>query len=257
MKYYLAPIITAAIFVSVFMWFRKTTQPKPLEDVLIVGTSADFPPFSFRDTQNNIAGFDIDIVTELAKRLNMQTIIKDRSFGVLLPDIELGQLHMIAAGMTPTPEREKSVKFTKPYITGNPLVVVSLKTQKPITSLEDLRNKKVIVNTGYISDQYMSGIQEVNLLRLPRVADAFTALENNKADAFVVSAYTLQPYIKELDQDNTKFNTFIIAQTDESYALALSKSLPADFIASVEKTLETMQSDGTIAALKQKWDIKK
>jgi arginine/lysine/histidine transporter system substrate-binding protein len=254
MKYLALALIIAAA-VATFMWYRTTKQPQPLSDVLIVGTSADFPPFSFRDTQNNIAGFDIDIITELAKRLNMQTIIKDRPFGVLLPDIELGQLHVIAAGMTPTPERQKSVKFTKPYITGNPLVIVSLKTQEPITSLEDLKNKKIIVNTGYISDEYMSDIKDVQLLRLPRVADAFTALENNKADAFVVSAYTLKPYLKDLDRDNTKFNTFIITDTDESYALALSKLLPADFIASIEKTLDTMHSDGTIAALKQKWAI--
>ena len=250
----LALLITAAIVVT-FMWYRKTTQDKPLEDILIVGTSADFPNFSFRDTQNAIVGFDIDIITELAKRLHMQTVIKDRPFSVLLPEIELGQLHIIAAGMTPTPEREKSVTFTKPYVTGNPLVVVSLKTQAPITSLEDLKNKKIIVNTGYISDLYMSGIPDVTLLRLPRIADAFTALENGKADAFVVSAYTLQPYVKELDAEHTKFNQFIIAQTDESYALALSKSLPAEFVATIQKTLDTMQSDGTIAALKQKWNI--
>ncbi|MBA3953821.1 amino acid ABC transporter substrate-binding protein [Candidatus Dependentiae bacterium] len=252
-KLVIGMLVAAAAFTVV--WYRRTNDYKPLGKVLVAGTSADFPPFSYRDLDNTIVGLDIDIVKELANRLNLTLELKDRPFTTLLPEIELGRIHVIAAGMTPTPERAKNVHFTKSYVTGNPLLVVTLAKNPKLTSLEELKNKTVAVNTGYIADLYMSNIPDITLVRLPKLADAFTALESGKAYALVVSNYSLKPYLKELDKDGNKFNTLRLEETDENYALAVSSKLPASFAQDIEKTLDTMQADGTLDALKQKWEI--
>ena len=122
-KIALGLIIALAAFS--FLWFRKTSDYKPLEKIIIVGTSADFPPFSFRDKDDVITGFDIDVVKEAAKRLNLEIDLQDRPFGTLLPQIELGQIHVIAAGMTPTEERAKRVHFSRPYLSSNLVLIVS------------------------------------------------------------------------------------------------------------------------------------
>lgn len=236
-------------------WYRSIREAKPLENMIIVGTSADYPPFSFRDKELTIVGFDIDIAKEVAKRLGMEIAIQDKPFGLLLPQLELGQIHMIAAGMTPTEERAKRINFTKPYLQGNPLLVVTLATNPPITNLEDLKGKEIIVNTGYTADTFMSKIPEIHLIRLGKVADAITALEHGKAYAFVTAAFTLQPYLKEHDKDKTKFNILRLTEADEETALALSKILPREFLPKVQKALDEMEADGTLASLKQKWGL--
>lgn len=246
--------ILALLIVSAgaLFWYRSTSDFKPLEKILIVGTSADFPPFSFRGTNDEIIGFDIDVVKEVAKRLSLDVDIQDKPFSTLLPQLELGQIHVIAAGMTPTPERAKRVRFTNTYLKGNPLLVVTKSSQPEIKGLENLKGKQVIVNTGYTADTYMSSLPDITLLRLPRVTDALTALEYDKADAFVTAAFTLQPYVKEGD---TRFKVFKITETDEENALALSKNLSEDFAHKVQKALDDMEADGTLPALKKKWNL--
>lgn len=252
MKKIFVTLLLSLITFTLVLWYRKTADHKPLENILIVGTSADFPPFSFRDKDNTIVGFDIDVVREVAKRLSMTVDLQDRPFGMLLPQIELGQIHAIAAGMTPTPERAKRVTFSKPYLLGNPLLVVTLANKPAVTSLEELKGKDVIVNTGYTADLYMSKIPEINLIRLTKVADALAALEQGKGYAFVTATFTLQPYIKD---GKERFNYFRLPETEESSALALSKSLPEEFAQRVQKALDSMEADGTIDGLKKKWEL--
>ncbi len=252
MKKIFVTLLLALVTFTLVLWYRKTSDYKPLEKLLIVGTSADFPPFSFRDKDNAIVGFDIDVVKEVGKRLSMDIDLQDRPFGLLLPQIELGQIHAIAAGMTPTAERAQRVTFTKPYLTGNPLLVVSLAKHPAITDLEELKGKDVIVNTGYTADFEMSKVPDINLIRLTKVADALAALEQEKGYAFVTASFTLQPYIKE---GKERFHYFRLPETEESSALALSKKLPQEFVERVQKALDSMESDGTLEALRKKWEV--
>lgn len=248
-KLALALVVGFITFSSLF-WYRKTTEYKPVEQTLIIGTSADFPPFSFRDKDDTIVGFDIDVVKEVAKRLSLDPQIQDKPFSTLLPQIELGQIHIIAAGMTPTEERAKRVTFTKPYLTGNPLLIVSLASKPAFTNLEELKGKDVIVNTGYIADLYMSKLSDINVIRLNKVADALNALEQGKGDAFVTATFSLQPYIKDSKE---RFNYLRLPETEESSALGISKKLPEEFAKRVQDALDSMEADGTLDALKRKW----
>lgn len=252
MKKTLGILLVLALGLIFILWFRKTSDVKPLGDTIIVGTSADFPPFSFRGKDDTITGFDIDIIKEVAKRLSLNIDLQDRPFGTLLPQIELGQIHAIAAGMTPTEERAKRVQFTKPYLSGNPLLIVTRAADPKVTNLADLKNKDVIVNTGYTADLYMSKIPDLNLIRLGKVADALTALDRGTGLAFVTASFTLRPYVKE---DDTRYNYFRIQETDEQSALALSKSLPQAFVDKIQKALDDMEADGTLDALKKKWNV--
>ncbi len=252
MKKILGTIVILGLALAFLLWSRKTSETKPLGNVLIVGTSADFPPFSFRGADDAITGFDIDVIKEVAKRLSMTIDLQDKPFGTLLPQIELGQIHAIAAGMTPTEERAKHVRFTRPYLSSNPLLIVTRSGSDKVTGLEDLKGKNVIVNTGYTADLYMSPMTDITLLRLPRVADALTALEQEKADAFVTAAFTIKPYVKDGD---TRFEFFRLTETDEQNALGLSKNLPEEFVQKVQNALDAMEADGTLDALKKKWNV--
>jgi polar amino acid transport system substrate-binding protein len=252
MKKLLGILAALIIAVSVFLWFRQTSDAQPLGDTLLVGTSADFPPFSFIGSDDSIDGFDIDIIKEVAKRLNMKIKIQDRPFDMLIPQIELGQIHVIAAGMTPTPERAKRVRFSKVYLTSNPLLMVTRAGDPVINDLEDLKGKEVIVNTGYTADLFMSDKPDVKLLRLPKVADALIALEQGKADAFITASFTLKPYLTE---DDKRFNIVQMKETDEQDALAFSMLLPQDFVDKAQKALDDMEAEGTMTALKEKWKV--
>ena len=79
---------------------------------IVLGTSADYPPYEFHETINGvdtIVGFDIEIAKVIAKELGVELEIKDMSFDGLLAALQSGTVDMVIAGMSATPERQKSV----------------------------------------------------------------------------------------------------------------------------------------------------
>lgn len=226
-----------------------TTSCAP-SNTIIVGTNAEFPPFSYIE-QNQIVGFDIDIMQEVGRRMGKIIEWRDMPFDALIPEIQLGNIQMIAAGMTPTAERALRVLFTSPYLSDNPLIII---TQKPnaVTSVADLRGKDVIVNEGFVADQFMSTVEGPILHRLATVAEGFLALTSDRAYAYVLAKRAAEPFFKKYGAH--AFSVTEIPNTSETSALALSKQHAA-LLAPVQQALDAMKHDGTIATLQQKWNL--
>ncbi len=219
------------------------------EQSLIIGTSADFPPFAFM-RKGDIVGFDIDIIKNVAKKLSKKLVIKNMPYSALIPQIQLGKVQIIAAGMTPTPARAKRVLFSKPYFTDD-LIIIS-KADHPITSLADLNDKEVVVNDGYTAENYMSKIEGPILRRLKSPAEAFLAIKNGRTYAFATARATVKPFFDK-NGSNT-FSIFSIPDTKEPIALAISMKF-SKLQAPVERALSEMKKDGTIETLKKKWKM--
>lgn len=254
-------IIALVAAISATVWYRaeKTIAPSPSLNSIVIGTNAEFQPFSFKD-HNEIVGFDIDIIKEVFKRLNKQIILKDMPFDALIPEIQIGNIHVIAAGITPTEERAQRALFTHPHLTGNPLVIISPKTitldseEQALTTLDNLAGKTVVVNEGYLSDSFMSEQPRIGLLRLSSalVSDGILALQSGRADAFVTALHSIRPYFEKYGVDN--FNVTAIPNTQETSAFAISKHYP-DLRRDIQVTLNDMENDGTLAAIKTKWNL--
>lgn len=235
-----------------FWWYQSHQTPIiEIPETIVVGTSADFPPFSLKQ-DSTIVGFDIDVVTEAVKRLGKKIEIKDMPFELLMPQVQLGTVHVLAAGLTETPQRAKRVFFTPAYLLGDPLVAVTLATQKPVTSFDEIKNKKVIVNQGYTADLYMSKVPDIELIRLPALPDALLALRSGKGDLLVTAATTLKPLIEQYGSQ--EFSLFVIEDAQENMALAISKYYPK-LAAELSSVIEQMLEDGTINQLQEKWKI--
>lgn len=220
------------------------------DNYIIVGTNAEFPPFSYMENKM-LVGFDIDIAKEVAQRLG-KTIIqfKDMPFDALIPDICLGHVDFVAAGMSYTEERAKRVSFTKSYITEDPLVLLTTHKQK--LSLDDLKEKTVIVIEGFTADHFMSSKAEINLIRLPTQADGFMAIKSGRADAFVTAKSTVDAFFEV--QDSSHFHITILDGTGETCALVVPKN-KAKMLMDIQKALDDMENDGTMAKLKAKWKL--
>jgi polar amino acid transport system substrate-binding protein len=106
-------VIVVAIVAGGLAYWAHTKSAKP--KCLIVGTSPDFPPFEYIAKNGSIVGFDIELITILAHKAGYKCVkVKSMSFDSLIPALEQGQIDVIAAGMTITPERAKRVDFTNP-----------------------------------------------------------------------------------------------------------------------------------------------
>lgn len=212
---------------------------------LIVGTNAEFPPFTYIENKQ-IVGFDIDMAKEVGKRLDQDIQIRDMPFDALIPEVLLGRVDFVAAGMSYTDERAKRVLYTKPYLKEDPLVIFAK------TKITDLKGKTVVVVEGFTADTLMSARKDIKLLRLSTQADAFMAIKAGRADAFVTAKSTVNAFFE--NQDPSQYYLEPIEGTGETCAMVIPKSKP-EMQVQVQKAIDSIESDGTLNTLKAKWKL--
>ena len=249
----LMPILILSLIVSFFaVWYRANksvaTNSIPAEKLLIVGTNSEYAPFSFME-DNQVVGFDIDLITEVAKILGKTIELKDMPFDALIPAMQTGGIQVIATGITPTEQRALQVNFTKPHLKGDPLLIVS-PADAPLKTVADLKNKKVAVNEGFTADYYMSGIKGPQLVRFASAIESFMALASGRIDALVAAENNVKPFLTHYGAH--KFSIAAIPNTSDEYALAVSKKYP-ELVVQIQQAIDQLQGDGTLEALKQKW----
>jgi polar amino acid transport system substrate-binding protein len=107
---------------------------------IIVGTSADFPPFEYTDANGTIIGFDIEMVTTILENLNYTVEVKDIAFDSLIPSLQAGTIDVIVAGMTITDERDEQIDFSISYYEADQSFIIKTDSGVEINASHDLEN---------------------------------------------------------------------------------------------------------------------
>lgn len=229
----------------------KTEKTKD-ENCLIVGTSFDYPPYTFMQ-QNTIVGFDIDLIELVAQRLHKKIKIVGLPFEGLVFSLLAGEIDLIASAMSPTPRRAKFVRFTKPYLDSDQLIILSKKKFGAVEGVQSLLGKTVVVNTGFVADTYMSGKAGIDLIRLKTPADALMALSSGRVDAWVCAQSSAKTLLSKL-HNRAEYQETVLQDTGDDYAFVVQKN--NDSLANqINDVLAQLHQDGVIEQLKTKWEI--
>lgn len=114
---------------------------------LRTGVDGTFAPHAFPKLDGGIQGFNVDLFTEVAKRMRREITINSVSFSTLIPGMEAGRYDFIAAPTTVTKERAEKMLFTAGYVWTAYQFGIK-KGSAPIKSWEDMKGKAVAVNKG-------------------------------------------------------------------------------------------------------------
>lgn len=156
---------------------------------MVLGLDDSFPPMGFRDENNNIVGFDIDLATEVAKRLGVTLELQPIDWDSKEMELEGKKIDMIWNGMTITPERAEAMFFGKAYIANKQVVIVPEGSK--IKTLADLKDKVVGLQKGSSSLDALNKNEAVassvkQIAEYPDNVTAFMDLKAGRIDAFVV-----------------------------------------------------------------------
>lgn len=219
------------------------------EDVWVVGTSADNPPYEFMK-DGEIVGFDVDLITEIGKHLGKKIEFKNMEFHSLLAALSSGNVDMVLAGLSITPDRQGRVDFSIPYTSAT--IAVLYRRQDGFKESADMMDKKVGAQLGTIYSivahdlavkcqckvsALSSNLHLVEELKSKRL-DAII-LEEAQADKFVA----MYPHLSK----------FLITEFVSSFAIAMPKG--AKFKINVDHTIKGLKSNGTLNALEKRWGI--
>ncbi|HYF79475.1 MAG TPA: transporter substrate-binding domain-containing protein [Symbiobacteriaceae bacterium] len=217
------------------------------DGVLRIGTSPDYPPFESLDEKNNVVGFDIDIMTEVAKKLGVKLEIVQMGFDNLIAALNAKKFEVMAAGVSVDEDRKKAVDFTRPYMAGNYAIVVHKDFKGTVAKLEDLKGKTVAVQIGTVQADDAKKIEGLTVKEYNLFTEAKSAVSAKQADALYLDGTVGDAFVKA--DKNLKVVAELPAQPT---AYALRKDTP-DLTKYISDVLDDMEKNGKLDQLVQKW----
>ena len=221
------------------------------KETFVLGFDQEFPPMGFVGEDGEFTGFDIELGTEVAKRLDLKFVPQPIAWDAKDLELESGTIDCIWNGFTMT-GREDDYTFSKPYLENRQVFVVL--ADSGIKTQADLADKIVEVQADSSAEVAMKENTALSdtFKKLQAVPDYNTAmmdLEQGAVDAVamdeVVAAFQIQ----------SKEGVFVILDEEisaEEYAVGFLKGND-ELKDKVDATLKEMADDGTMAKISEKW----
>ncbi|SOY51733.1 amino acid ABC transporter substrate-binding protein [Cupriavidus taiwanensis] len=236
---------------------KKESAPAPAAGTdtatrIVVGLDDNFPPMGFRDANNELVGFDIDMAKEASRRLGMTVEFKPIDWSAKEAELNGKRVDVLWNGLTITEDRKKNISFTAPYMTNHQIVIVG--TQSPVKAKADLAGRIVGAQDGSSAVDAIKKESQIaaSLKELKTFGDNVTALMDLSAgrlDAIVVDEvvgrYLISKRAGEYRVLEENFGT-------EEYGVGVRKD-DAELLGKLDKTLASMKQDGTAARIATQW----
>lgn len=214
---------------------------------LIVGMSADFPPYEFHikndQGEDEIVGFDVEIAKEIAKDLGAELEIKDMLFDSLLNELSSGRVDLVISGLSPKPERAEQIDMSKIYYTAEQAVVTREADKDKYSTMESLEGAKIGVQKSSIQEDMAKEIPNAKLTSLAKINDIIMQLTSNRVDAAILEGPVAKAFVK-----NVKGIVITDAKPeteDEGYVVGVKKG-NKELLDQVNATLDRLMNDGSI-----------
>ena len=234
------------MFAMIFMFAACGGNKEAAQKIYVVGTNAEYPPFEYVEN-GEIAGFDAEIIKEAAKRMGIEYKWLNTNFDGLIPALQTKKVDIVIAGMSVTPEREKAVNFSIPYLTSNVAIVTNSKN--PIKDMNDLSGKSYGVELGTTKEASARKIDGAEVVPFSSTTGALVALKSGKIDGMVLDESVSSKYIEK----NPEL-VLVGVMEGEPKAAAFNKD-DKELMENFSKVLEEMITDGTVAELREKYKI--
>lgn len=235
-------LLTAALTLGL-AW---SAGPAFAQETIRAVTDATFPPMEFvKDGKRT--GFDIELVEALAGAMGKKVEWIDIDFKGLIPALQAGRADIAVSAIYITPERAKVVDFTDPYYAGG--LVVMTKKDGPVKTLKDLDGRKVSVQVGTKSVNYLKEhFPAVQRVEVEKNQEMFNLVQIGRAEA----AVTGKPAAKLFAQSTPDLTVLNDQITTEDYGIAVPKNKP-ELTRELNAALQKLKADGSYQAIVNKW----
>jgi polar amino acid transport system substrate-binding protein len=260
-----AAVASAVTLTTGAAWAGATLDRIQDSKVMKVATSANWPPQSFLGPDNQLQGFDIDVATEIGKRLGSKVTFVTPEYGIITAGNWSSRWDLSVGSMTPTTERSRVLDF--PAIYYYTPYVFAVHKDAAGTKAADLNGKVIGVEAGTTSEDYINRRLKIDAEDVPpftydveagdvqTYGDSMGPLDDLRmgngvrVDATLSALPTVLAAIKA---------GYPIAEVEgkpayyEPLAIAVDKG-DEDFNSALTKIVNDMQSDGTLKQLSEKW----
>lgn len=222
--------------------------------VLVMGTSADYPPFEYVETSKSdeIKGFDVDIAKAIGEKLGYEVQVKDIDFNSLVPSLENKTVDFVISGMTPTAKREESVDFSDIYYTAKNMIITTEGSK--IKTTEDLKGKTVGVQLASIQETLATDLNKskeigMTIEKRNRIPEIIQEMLAKRFDAIIIEDTVAKGYLK----DNTDLVGYLMESGEEDAGSAIAFQKDSKLTEAFNVELNKMLENGEMEKLILKW----
>ncbi|TYZ24879.1 amino acid ABC transporter substrate-binding protein [Selenomonas ruminis] len=222
---------------------------------IVVGLDDNYPPMGFKDENNEITGFDVDVAKEAAKRLGREVEFKAIDWDSKEAELKSKRVDVLWNGLDITEKRKENMAFSEPYMENRQIVFVRKDKADSIKSVEDLQGKVVGTQSGGTAEEYIDehqsfkqGMKDVK--KYTDYISAFMDLENGRLDAIVADEITGRYYMSK-HPENLAAQEIVVGPISD-FGIGFRKE-DTELRAEVQKVMDEMKADGTLAKISEKW----
>jgi len=219
---------------------------------LVVGTSGTYAPITFIDEDNELTGFEVELVREVAKHLDLEIEFSTMDFDGILPSLRNGQIDVAAHDFAITEERLETFDFVSPHKFSYGSIVVRTEDADRFDSAYDLEGVEVAL--GSLTSNYAIFADNIGADGTAYDGGTEAILRdviNGNQDAYLNDYLVLQRTLDEFDDDRLTVATDVKYHATES-AMAVLKGNTA-LKERLSEAIEELIDNGTVAELAEEY----
>ena len=225
--------------------------------VLVVGLDDTFAPMGFRDEDNNLVGFDIDLANAVGEELGIEIEFKPIDWNSKEMELSSKKVDCLWNGMSATEERQESMALTNKYL-NNKIVIMTLDPDITVDSVEDLQGLTIATQAGSAALSTMQSNESydtfsANISEYPTYDECILDMEAGRIDCMVVDQvlgeYTSQ---QRVEQGKSALNLCSFDFGNDFYAIGCRKG-ETDVADQINNALKALIDSGKAAEISEKW----
>jgi polar amino acid transport system substrate-binding protein len=241
------------VLVMAATMFASCNQDK----TIIVGYTV-YKPMNYRNDQGEFVGFDTDLATAVFEKLGYKVIFKEIKWDQKYLELNSGTIDCIWNGFTANTAdsdgiaRSEKVDFSYNYMLNKQVVVTTKELAASVTGFDSLSGKVGAVEEGSAGDTYLASLTGSVKKSVVSQLEALQQIALGTADFVVLDEQLAKAYVGQGDYANLEIVT-TLSSDPEYYAIGFKKG--SELTAKVNKTLEELAADGTIAEIAKRYNL--
>jgi polar amino acid transport system substrate-binding protein len=226
-----------------------------LDDVMArgqlnIGVAEASPPFSFREGERGVVGYDVDLAAQVAKRLGVAMKTISIINAERIPSLRDGKVDIVAMGMTRTPSRGKDIDFSAATLVSPHKILV--RRDSGITKVTQLAGRTLaLVRSASVDQDLKDAVPTLQIAHFDDYQACFTALKEKRVDSFLADELLLLRFAAQsgASQDYALIEGYDLPRT-AGFGLKKNEPRFTDF---VNRTLIGLEASGEAAKIFDTW----
>jgi cystine transport system substrate-binding protein len=218
------------------------------EGKLKIGTEGTYAPFTFHDQSGKLTGFDVEVVTEIAKRIGVEPVFMETQWDAMFAGLDAKRFDVIANQVGIRPDRQEKYDFSNPY-TVSTAVLVTHKDNTTVKGFEDIKGLKAAQTlTSNLTDIAKSYGAEI--VAVEGFNQAMDLLASKRVDITINDGLSVLDFLKQKPDAPVKI---VAKHPDAAKNGFMFRKGSTELVEAFNKALDDMMKDGTYQKISEKW----